>query len=66
MQGLVFNGPGKKNVEDRPKPTLQMSTDAVIRLTRATVCGTEVHLLCEDIAAPGGSVSSVGDSPSCI
>ncbi|GEM_PF-5967925 len=30
MQALVYNGPGQKNVEDRPKPTIQMPTDAVI------------------------------------
>ncbi|WP_395057094.1 hypothetical protein [Polaromonas sp.] len=31
MQALVYNGPGRKNLEDRQKPVLQAPTDAVIQ-----------------------------------
>jgi alcohol dehydrogenase len=49
MQALVYNGPGKKNLEDRPKPKLQMPTDAVVKLTRTTICGTDLHILKGDV-----------------
>ena len=49
MQALVYNGPGKKSLEDRPKPTLQAPTDAVVRITKTTLCGTDLHILKGDV-----------------
>jgi alcohol dehydrogenase len=70
MQALVYNGPGQKNLEDRPTPVLQAPTDAVIKVTRTTICGTDLHILKGDVATcqPGtvlghegvGIVDSVG------
>ena len=45
MQALVYNGPGKKALEDRAKPTIQAPTDAVVRITKTTICGTDLHIL---------------------
>ena len=50
MQALVYNGPGQKNLEDRPKPTIKMPTDAVVKITRTTICGTDLHILKGDVA----------------
>ena len=50
MQALVYNGPGQKNLEDRPKPALKEPTDAIIRITRTTICGTDLHILKGDVA----------------
>jgi alcohol dehydrogenase len=50
MQALVYNGPGLKNLEDRPKPELQEPTDAIIRITKTTICGTDLHILKGDVA----------------
>ena len=50
MQALVYKGPGQKNLEDRPKPTIKMPTDAVIKMTRTTICGTDLHILKGDVA----------------
>ncbi|KWT76390.1 MULTISPECIES: zinc-dependent alcohol dehydrogenase family protein [unclassified Variovorax] len=50
MQALVYNGPGLKNLEDRPKPIVQEPTDAVIRITKTTICGTDLHILKGDVA----------------
>ena len=50
MQALVYNGPGKKNLEDRPKPTIKCPTDAVVRITKTTICGTDLHILKGDVA----------------
>ena len=50
MKALVYNGPGKKQLEDRPKPALVAATDAVVRMTRTTICGTDLHILKGDVA----------------
>ena len=50
MQALVYQGPGQKSLEDRPKPTLKMPTDAVVKITKTTICGTDLHILKGDVA----------------
>ena len=49
MQALVFNGPGQKNIEDRPKPVIQRPGDANVRITYTTICGTDLHILKGDV-----------------
>src|SRR5471032_1495437 len=55
MKALVYHGPGKKNLEDVPKPALREATDAVVRVTKTTICGTDLHILKGDLpsVAPG-------------
>ena len=48
---LVYHGPGKKAWEERPRPTLREATDAVVRITRTTICGTDLHILKGDLPA---------------
>ena len=50
MKALVYHGPGKKNWEEMPKPGLKAATDAVVRMTRTTICGTDLHILKGDVA----------------
>lgn len=49
MQALIYNGPGKKALEERPKPLVQAPTDAVVRITKTTLCGTDLHILKGDV-----------------
>lgn len=49
MKALVYHGAGKKAVEDRPRPKLQSATDAVVRVTKTTICGTDLHILKGDV-----------------
>lgn len=49
MKALVFHGPQSKNWEDKPKPTLQHPTDAIIRITKTTICGTDLHIMKGDV-----------------
>ena len=51
MQALVYHGPGHKRLDDRPKPTLAGPTDAIVRVTRTTICGTDLHILKGDVPA---------------
>ena len=55
MKALIYQGPGKKAVEERPIPTLKDPTDAIVKLTKTTICGTDLHILKGDVAtcAPG-------------
>jgi threonine dehydrogenase-like Zn-dependent dehydrogenase len=42
MRGAVLYAPGDVRVEDRPDPTIEQPTDAVIRVTRACICGSDL------------------------
>ena len=55
MKALVYQGPGKKALEDRPAPDISAPTDAVVRVTKTTICGTDLHILKGDVptCAPG-------------
>jgi alcohol dehydrogenase len=70
MKALVYHGPGTKAVEDRAKPELRAPDDAIVKITKTTICGTDLHILKGDVAtcAPGrilghegvGVIDSVG------
>ncbi|OOG58708.1 zinc-dependent alcohol dehydrogenase family protein [Polaromonas sp. C04] len=49
MKALVYLGPQKKALEDRPKPKITAPTDAVVKVTRTTICGTDLHILKGDV-----------------
>ena len=53
MKALVYHGPGQKAWEDHLKPDVSAPTDAIVRVTRTTICGTDLHIL-------------KGDLPSCV
>jgi alcohol dehydrogenase len=44
MKALIFQGLGKKALEERPKPTIVEPTDAIV-----TICGTDLHILKGDV-----------------
>ena len=70
MRALVYNGPGQKHLEDRPLPELAAPGDAIVKITRTTICGTDLHILKGDVGScrPGtilghegvGIIDSVG------
>ncbi|MGO4476459.1 zinc-dependent alcohol dehydrogenase family protein [Massilia sp. 2TAF26] len=49
MRALVYKGPGARMLEERPKPAIQQAGDAIVRLTRTTICGTDLHILKGDV-----------------
>lgn len=49
MKALVYHGPGNKAWEEKPKPSILEATDAVVRITRTTICGTDLHILKGDV-----------------
>jgi alcohol dehydrogenase len=44
MKALVYRGPGKKALEVLPKPEFGAPTDAIVRITKTTICGTDLHI----------------------
>ena len=51
MKALVYQGPGKKSWEEKPKPLILESTDAIVRILKTTICGTDLHIMKGDVPA---------------
>jgi alcohol dehydrogenase len=49
MKALVYHGPGKRSLDDKPMPTILDVNDAIIRVTKTTICGTDLHILKGDV-----------------
>jgi len=49
MKALVYRGPDKKSLEDHVRPDLSAPTDAIVRITKTTICGTDLHILKGDV-----------------
>src|SRR5476649_1456837 len=50
MKALVYHGPGIKSLDERPMPKLLSATDAIVKVTRTTICGTDLHILKGDVS----------------
>ncbi len=55
MKALVYQGPDQKSLQDRPLPKLKSPTDAIVKIAKTTICGTDLHILKGDVptCAPG-------------
>ncbi len=53
MKALIYRGPFEKAIEDRPKPEIQKPGDAIVKMVKTTICGTDLHIL-------------KGDVPTCV
>jgi alcohol dehydrogenase len=51
MKALVYHGPGERAWEDKPRPAIQDPSDAIVRITTSTICGTDLHILKGDLPA---------------
>jgi threonine dehydrogenase-like Zn-dependent dehydrogenase len=68
MRAAIFGGPGDITVGERPDPVIENSTDAVVRVSLACVCGSDLWyyrgLTPHDLGAIGhefiGTVADVG------
>ena len=49
MQALIYKGQDQKNLEEHPKPVIKEATDAIIKITKTTICGTDLHILKGDV-----------------
>ncbi|MFS4505640.1 zinc-dependent alcohol dehydrogenase [Clavibacter sp. Sh2141] len=44
MQAMVYRGPYRIRVEEKDIPRIEHPNDAIIRVTRAAICGSDLHL----------------------
>lgn len=54
MKAVVFHGPGDVRVDSVPDPAIREPTDAIVKVTRAAICGTDLHLYRGDWPRPPG------------
>ncbi|KAK2668058.1 Polyketide synthase, enoylreductase domain [Fusarium oxysporum f. sp. vasinfectum] len=50
MKALVYRAVNAVSLQDRPIPTLSSPTDAIIKVTKTTICGTDLHIRKGDVA----------------
>src|SRR6202022_4168715 len=49
MKAVVYHAPGEYAWENKPLPTIQFPSDAIISITTTTICGTDLHILKGDL-----------------
>jgi len=49
MKALVYHGPGKKSWEEKPKPGINKPTDAIVKILKTTIFGTDLHIMKGDL-----------------
>ncbi|MDZ4751834.1 MAG: zinc-dependent alcohol dehydrogenase family protein [Flavobacteriales bacterium] len=45
MKGLVYLGSGKIELKDIPTPKILKPTDAIVKVTKTTICGTDIGII---------------------
>ncbi len=45
MKAAVWQEKGRVVLEDRPVPTIQEQTDAIVRVTRSSICSSDLHII---------------------
>ncbi|WP_257462052.1 zinc-dependent alcohol dehydrogenase [Archangium lipolyticum] len=45
MQAMVYEGPYRVKVGTKPDPIIEHPNDAIVRVTRSAICGSDLHLL---------------------
>lgn len=76
MKALAYQGKNKKAIEERQKPKIQNQTDAILKVKKTTICGTDLHILKGDVSTctPGrilghegiGVVEEIGSNISSL
>jgi threonine dehydrogenase-like Zn-dependent dehydrogenase len=44
MLALTYHGPNRVRVDQNPEPRIHHPNDVILRVTRATICGSDLHL----------------------
>lgn len=56
MKAIVFQGPDEVRVESVPDATLRDARSAIVRVTRTSICGSDLHLVHGDVPAMPGTI----------
>ncbi|CAN9413530.1 unnamed protein product [Alternaria alternata] len=62
MKALVYNGVGKCKLVDKEIPRLSGGLDALVKMQRTTICGSDLHILKGDVptCTPGRTLGHEG------
>ena len=44
MRAMTYRGPFRVRVQDKAEPVIEHPQDAIVRVTRAAICGSDIHL----------------------
>ncbi|OBT62381.1 hypothetical protein VE03_08427 [Pseudogymnoascus sp. 23342-1-I1] len=56
MKAVVFDGPHKVSLQDRPVPSVQAPTDIVVAVSYTALCGSELHVFRGHQPSPTGFI----------
>lgn len=56
MRAILWRGKQKVSLETVPRPTITMPEDALIRVTAATICGSDLHLYWNEVPMRSGAI----------
>jgi len=57
MKALVYRGVGQVKLEERARPEIAAAGDAIVRVTKTTICGTDLHIAKGDVpTCPPGTI----------
>ena len=60
MQAVVFRGAGQWRLEEFPRPQIEAGDDVLLRVDRASICGTDIHILSDPPGHPATPGSILG------
>jgi alcohol dehydrogenase len=62
MEALIYNGVGKCKLVDKEIPRLSGGLDALVKMQRTTICGSDLHILKGDVptCTPGRTLGHEG------
>lgn len=49
MKAVTYVSKGKVELKEHPKPEIVAPTDAIVKLVKTTICGTDLHILGGDV-----------------
>lgn len=49
-KAFVYDGVGKKILENRSEPEIQKPGDAIVKMIKTTICGADLHIVKADVA----------------
>lgn len=49
MKAVVYRGPGKLALEEKPKPQIEKPTECLVKMLKTTICGTDLHIRKGDV-----------------
>ncbi|KAF4443184.1 alcohol dehydrogenase [Fusarium austroafricanum] len=50
MKALIYHGNNTVTLQDHPVPTISSPTDAIVKIIKTTICGSDLHIRKGDVA----------------